>query len=308
MRDYFLDVYILSERRRLRLRRGVARALAAGADVAGAPPAASAERSEQVPLENDAVAEALRKSRLEVHLTEYKALRDEILKRLDTQRQAFNYTVVVLGAIVTGLGILVGRDGNSPFLPLLPHLSLLVPLIVGPLAFIFFDDELVMYRDIFHICKYVRYRVADQLGWDDGGADARLAYGNSLFVVEAYGFDWLDPRSQSVHPVLSLGRWLLFVLPVALPPLNFIYCLFRDWNAPGGVHLTMPWALPLFADLVILCVLLLAVYAALKEQASWRGELEPEASAPPLPQGRKRLGLLRFMPRRRPQHFMPRRR
>ncbi|MEA3013004.1 MAG: hypothetical protein QOD42_1549 [Sphingomonadales bacterium] len=312
------DTHTLSDRRRLGLRgRGAAQRSRPERAFAAAVPAAETtltKRSEKVPLDKTDIIEALRKSRLDVHLSEYKVLRDEILKRLETQRQAFNYTVVVLGAVVTGLGILIGRDAGGANLALLPHLSLLLPLIVGPLAFIFFDDELVMYRDIFHISKYVRYRVAEQLKWEEGAfdGDPRLAYDVKLFMVEAYGFAWLSPASQRIHSGLSTGRWLLFLLPVAVPPFNFFFftLLWGGRAVPGqigGLHmrLTLLWVLALTADFIILGMLVRAIAAALKEQARWREELKPETGAPALPTAAEKIGLLQLFRPRRPAAPVP---
>ncbi|HEX8559453.1 MAG TPA: hypothetical protein VF668_15230 [Pyrinomonadaceae bacterium] len=249
------------------------------------------------------MSENLKARRLEVHLAEYAALREEINQRLERQRESFNYTVAVLGAFVAGAGLLAGKDSVDPSaVALVPHLMLLLPLIVGPLAFIFFDDELVLYRDIYHICLHLREKVHEQLKdpWEEAAGPDPLLTSPPLtsppltsppaprsdkpFLVEAEGFQRMWVFSNRIHPWLSYGRWLLFIGPVLMP--LFVFALTKKEIRENPIKVgnftveAWPYSGVIFAiDIFILALLVLAILSVAKEQRVWRGYLGPKASA-----------------------------
>lgn len=240
------------------------------------------------------MAENLKARRLETHLAEYAALREEINQRLERQRESFNYTVAVLGAFVAGAGLLAGKDSVAPSaVALVPHMLLLLPLIVGPLAFIFFDDELVLYRDIYHICLHLREKVHEQLKdpWEEAAGTGSpplssppAPRSDKPFLVEAEGFQRMWVFSNHVHPWLSYGRWLLFVGPVLMPLAVFLLTKKEIRENPikvGGFTVeAWPYSGVIFAvDLFILALLILAIVSVVKEQRVWRGSLGPQSSA-----------------------------
>lgn len=219
-------------------------------------------------------------AKLDAHLAEYVALREEINRRLDAQRQAFNYTVAVLGAFVAGAGLIAGKDGVDPAaIRLVPHMLLLLPLIIGPLAFIFFDDELILYRNIFHICLHLREKVAEEFAQPG----VKMSGADKPFLVEAEGLGRLDRLSQNFHTYLSFSRWLLFIAPVVLPLLVYRMTEPHIRNNPVQIDKFKVYVQPiseiLFGlDLVIAVFLGLAITCALREQRSWKSKLGTEAS------------------------------
>src|SRR5205823_14294172 len=80
------------------------------------------------------------------YLAEYNSLRGEIQIRLQSQSQAFNYLVTLLAATVGGITYLAKEDRVD----LIPQLGLFLPIVIAPLAYIFFDNEFMIFRNGFY--------------------------------------------------------------------------------------------------------------------------------------------------------------
>jgi hypothetical protein len=173
-----------------------------------------------------------------------------VQNRLQAQQQAFQYLVGVLTAASAATVALVAAKDLHFDLNLVPRLALALPIVVAPLAFIFFDNELMIFETGHHASRTLR-KLSDMIGDD------------ILFT----GGPPLSTRhviSRLIHPLLSVGRWLLFVVPCLGPT---VYAAVTGWN-------TWLWNWPynvfFLADTVVSLALLAAVVAASIEQIKWR--------------------------------------
>ena len=131
---------------------------------------------------------------LDVHLAEHTRIWAEVNARFDNQRQAFTY-------LVTGLAALAGLVASDK-IELEPRLALWLPLIVAPLSFIFFDNELM----IWSIVRYTRHELHERVAY--------LVGDDRVLAMETNRFTHLNPVSRFCFNLLSFGRWLLFVVPM----------------------------------------------------------------------------------------------
>lgn len=161
---------------------------------------------------------------LTVYTNEYGLLNQEIFARFDSQRQAFSYLVTVAAILVTII-LAVIKDR----LDLDPNLILFVPLLMAPLGFIFFDSEIAIWA----INRYIATRLRP--------AAAGLIAPEAAPAVSFWG----DPRASLLplsrwgYSALSLGRWVLFLLPLLLP-LGYAAARFEAWWASPTERST-PW-------------------------------------------------------------------
>lgn len=180
----------------------------------------------------------------ELHMKEFESLRAEIFERLESQRQAFNYLITLLGAIAALIGVFA-KEGNLDF-NLLAKLSLLLPLIVSPLGFIFFDNEIL----IWSIATYIHCRLRRGL--------ARLVGKTNIFELEGRGSIYLLGNSRRLHLLLSAGRWLLFFIP---PVISVIYALtmkaWQNWSW------WIPFSVILVVDVLLIAATLWAILASI---------------------------------------------
>jgi hypothetical protein len=175
-------------------------------------------------------------------IAEYESLREEFFARLESQRQAFNYLAVILAAMIA----LIGADR----LPVdLAVLLLALPLVVAPLGFIFFDNELV----IWGIAAYIRDTLRPQL--------TRLV-GQKVLLYEGR----FESHGSRLHLLLSTGRWLLFIVPTLLP------IGYAAWNGTLNSWLTaLPYMPFMMLDVFLFGVLGWAVYRAVcSRNQVWR--------------------------------------
>lgn len=183
---------------------------------------------------------------LEPFLAEYESLRAEIFSRLDSQRQAFQYLVAILAA---ALGLYAAKkeaqiDWDFVLLGL--------PVIVAPFGFIFFDNELMIFRNGFYIQEHLRPRISEIVGHPD------------VLAVENKGFGCLYSSTCFVQAGVSYGRWSLFLLPTIVPP---IYVLF----SPGVDFHVLRYCFLLIIDLLFALLLVAAVIATMREHQKWKG-------------------------------------
>lgn len=181
----------------------------------------------------------------DAHIAEYNSLRAEILVRLQSQGQAFSYLVTALAATVGGITYLMKENRYD----LIPELGLFLPLVVAPLAFIFFDNELMIFRNGFLIHKHLKHEILQNIG-------------QNVFLLEERGTD-LGRFNIGVHRILSFGRWLLFVLPV-LGPIVYALGDVARWSSSPA------YTVILILDCLVAGVLLLAIGAGVLVQGRWR--------------------------------------
>ena len=186
---------------------------------------------------------------LEAHLAEYEALTAELTSRFESQRQAFNYLVLVLGGTVA----LLGAAGDRP-MPLLtaPDLFFWLPLLTAPLAFIFFDNELMIWSIIGYVRHYLRLQVQATVGSD------------GVWQMEESRFRYLGRFCDPCHRLLSYGRWLFFLFPVVL---STWYAFAEVARAP---HRDPVRLVVLAMDLLVTAFLVVAMVQAGREQGRWR--------------------------------------
>jgi hypothetical protein len=197
---------------------------------------------------------------LEAHLAEYEALTAELTSRFESQRQAFNYLVLVLGGTVALLGGAVGQQPMS--LLRAPEVFFWLPLVTAPLAFIFFDNELMIWSIIWYVRHHLRLQVQAAVGSD------------RVWLMEESRFRYLNRFCDPCHRLLSYGRWLFFLFPVALSTwLAFAELSRRSYQ--DGVHLAV-----LGMDVVVTAFLMVAMVQAGREQGRWRRRDERRAVGP----------------------------
>jgi hypothetical protein len=189
---------------------------------------------------------------LEVYLAKYASLRSEVFHRFQYQQQTVNFLLVALAAVAAA-GASLGVERPE----LAVKLALFVPLVAGPLGYLYLANELM----IFGITGYIRRELS---------ADVSRVLGRPVSLGDDR-FDYLRETSRLLHRLLPLGRWLLFLLPTAGP---VIYAaLFTDvWRTP-------PFAVVWAADVVVSAVLIVAVVSTTREEARWRQVDGDEAPA-----------------------------
>jgi hypothetical protein len=147
---------------------------------------------------------ANRPNLFEAYIAEYNTLRAELLARIQTQNQTFNFLLVILAAGVTAM---IGTaNGNRPVnvLPVATSILLLLPLITNPLAYMFFDNELMIHA------------IGSYIYWDWRPRLIQLTGDRSLFK-SLVDFTHLHPSTPEVFQPISRGRWYLFCIPTMLP-------------------------------------------------------------------------------------------
>jgi hypothetical protein len=194
--------------------------------------------------------------RLDAYLAEYERIWDELLSRFESQRQAFAFTLGIFGTLVTVITSMetspaaaAGSSGlGSALSSLNPLLLFWVPLVVVPFGYIFFDNELM----IWGIVRYTRNHLHDHV--------AALVGDRNVIMLEQNRFP--DPKTRSVAFVLSLGRWILFIVPIVVA---LSYAIVRQ------PHFWSTWYLAIFAlDLIATGLLLWAMVRAAAEQEIWK--------------------------------------
>jgi hypothetical protein len=164
---------------------------------------------------------------LMVHLAEYESLRGEQMQRLESQNQAFNYLLVVIGVAVTGAITLATQRREVDAVTaemqavLAFWLVMALPLVTAPLGFIFFDNEMAVHSIGSHLYHEVRPKLAKRTGDDE-------------VLQPTLEFAHLHPWSRGIHGWLSRCRWTLFLLPAAGPWIAMSLYLSGAWLAASG--------------------------------------------------------------------------
>lgn len=139
---------------------------------------------------------------VDADLAEFGSLRDEVFARIESQRQSFNYLITLSTAVLAFIASAMAPSDGGVSFDL--RLIMFVPLLAAPLAFIFFDNELV----IWSLGRYIRENLSPRLS---------EAVGRDVLMSEAKRGGLLTGGIGYVHLALSVGRWLLFLLPIGLP-------------------------------------------------------------------------------------------
>jgi hypothetical protein len=141
---------------------------------------------------------------LQVHLAEYTSLRTEVLNRMATQSQAFNYLLIVIGAAATALVTSLDQTRIRYFPEVVLIVSIVLPLIAAPLGFLFFDNEMAVHAIGSYLAETWVPRTRPMV------QDAEI-------LGNIWAFVGLPPHSSRLHRRLSQGRWVLFALPTVMP-------------------------------------------------------------------------------------------
>lgn len=138
------------------------------------------------------------------YLAEYNTLRSELLARIQTQNQTFNFLLIILGAGITAIISTANSDKPGNLVPVTFAVVLLLPLIACPLAYMFFDNELMIHA------------IGSYLYWDRRLRFIALTRDDQLFR-SITDFNFLPPSTHKVFQPISRGRWYLFCIPTFLP-------------------------------------------------------------------------------------------
>jgi hypothetical protein len=192
---------------------------------------------------------------MKVYLAEYDNFRKEIGVRLTAQQQAFTLLLTLLGAALTAAGVL-NQYKLTQFGPLL---ALFLPVVSAPLGFIFFDNEIMIFANGACVVRDLRGRIASLVGSD------------KIFPVDPIDFIRSRPFANRVHFSLSIGRWILFLLPVILPTLDATWYAIRPTAELKSIINIIYFRLFLVLDYLICALLVMAIIVVIKDHRNWRG-------------------------------------
>jgi hypothetical protein len=155
---------------------------------------------------------------LDAYLAEYNSLRGEVMSRVQTQSQALTNVLIVIGVAITIL--VAGFEGKIALSSAIVIIGLFLPLVTFPLAFIFFDAEIMIHAIGSLIYHDLRLRVAKQISGDD-----------KRVFESIIDFRHLDnqPTKQLQH-WLSVGRWGIFVVTTFFPTLGIAVYTITEWD------------------------------------------------------------------------------
>jgi hypothetical protein len=140
------------------------------------------------------------------YLAEYNTLRTEVLARISTQNQCFNFLLIIVGASITAIITTANSNNPANLRPVTFAIALLLPLITCPLAYMFFDNELMIHA------------IGSYLYWDRRVRFIELTKDDAVFK-SITDFRFLPPSTLAVFRPISRGRWYLFCIPTFLPVL-----------------------------------------------------------------------------------------
>jgi hypothetical protein len=181
---------------------------------------------------------------LTIHLAKYGSLRDEVFQRFNFQGQAYNFLIVVLTALLA-VGAAQFEAGRGD---VVNKMSLFIPLITGPFAFLYLAHDLM----IFSILAYIRR---------DLSQDVSRLLGRDVILTDTR-FEHLTLMGRAAHQVIAPSRWLLFFFPTLIPVL---YAAFFTglWNE-------YPFSLLFALDCVIVVILIGTMVVIAREERAWR--------------------------------------
>jgi hypothetical protein len=183
-------------------------------------------------------------SMLTIYMAKYGTLRDEVFQRFQFQGQAYNFLIVVLTALLA-VGAAQFEAGRAD---VVNKLSLFIPLITGPFAFLYLAHDLMIFSILAYLRRDLSLDISRLLGRDVELSDAR--------------FEHLSGMGRFAHRVIAPSRWLLFLFPTLLP---IVYAAFFTglWNE-------YPFSFLFALDCVVVIMLVAAMAIAAREEASWR--------------------------------------
>lgn len=139
----------------------------------------------------------------EIHLTEYRALREEQKTRLTMNSTILNVIVLVVGGELAAYVQMVINNKTEFFVPLL----LLSPILTTPLILIYYDNQFMVYR----IGRYFTEELYNRI--------------KALSDQDIFGWEGFHHRSSGQLALVAFGRNSFFVL-VTVAPL-IIFFIFR---------------------------------------------------------------------------------
>lgn len=150
------------------------------------------------------------------YIAEYNTLRSELLARIQTQNQAFNFLLIIVGAAITAIITTANSEKSANLVPVVLAIALLLPLVTCPLAYMFFDNELMIHA------------IGSYIYWDMRVRFIELTNDPSLFKSIS-DFSYLPPSTRSVFQPISRGRWYLFCIPTFLPLIFTPIYIYVKW-------------------------------------------------------------------------------
>lgn len=181
---------------------------------------------------------------LTIYMARYNSLRSEVFQRFQAQGQAANFLIVVLTALLA-VGAAQVQAGRAD---VVNALALYAPLIIGPFAFIYLAQELM----IFSILAYIH---------TDLSQDVSRLLGRPIELGDTR-FEYLTSESRFIHRLIAPGRWLPFLFFTAAPVV-YIAAFTDLWR-------TFPQSLVFALNCLILIMLLVTMVVATREEGAWR--------------------------------------
>jgi hypothetical protein len=171
------------------------------------------------------------KRALDIYIAEYNSLRSEQLSRAQTQNYAFNFLILTIGASLTAI-ITTANSSSGYSLPtVVLAVALALPLATCPLAYIFFDNEIMIHA----VGSYLHYESRLHM--------VRIV-GDSSILGSPMAFDHLPLSTHHVFPRVSQGRWVLFCIPTFFSILVLPFYVYQQWPflskhlPPSGLYYT----------------------------------------------------------------------
>ena len=201
------------------------------------------------------------------YLAEYNTLRSELLARIQTQNQTFNFLLIVVGASITAV-ITTANSGKPNLVPVTFAVVLLLPLVTCPLAYMFFDNELMIHA------------IGSYLYWD-----RRLKFialtGDEHVFGSITDFRFLPASTHKVFQPISRGRWYLFCIPTFLPIVFVPFYTYAKWatmqNYSNGV---MALAVVVLVVDIVEVVILAGVIKWIFDNNKYQHQLSAGVKAP----------------------------
>jgi Mn2+/Fe2+ NRAMP family transporter len=179
---------------------------------------------------------------IDVYLEEYKSLRAEVLSRIQTQNQAVNFLLIIMGAAITAtIAVLRDVQSASYLSSVILAIILLLPLFAAPLCFIFFDNEIMIHA----IGSYLFYEVRPRIAKITKSLDT---------LGDILEFKHLPFTTSRVFHHVSLGRWILFIIPILLPTAFSIAYSSANWGWWRNYHSPIPKAQPINGIFLVIII------------------------------------------------------
>lgn len=176
---------------------------------------------------------------LDVYLKQFEKLREESFNRMQSQNQSFNNLLLIMGVAITALVSVLNATNVLVTYLVFAGIALFLPLITAPLGLIFFDNEIVIYA----IGSYID---------NDWLNEVRALVKDPKVFGDVWEFKYLHKSTRFTHTTISVGRWLLYLIPTVFPILSLVAITIVDWGWWNKLILVRSK----YTDmLVILCVI-----------------------------------------------------